>query len=521
MLHNRTERFVLAVCICVAIVLSLSPTASGQKPGPAARSVTSLDTAKANVDRGNLDAAEQTLWGILGAQPDNEKALTLLGVVRSREQRFAEAESLFRRVLQLNPKSLPAIRNLAGTLVAQDKPDEAIQQYELAIKSHPENIEIKMEAAKLNLARGNFAAALANLDAIGVRLPPPAVPLKAASLLGVGRKADAEGLIARAKGSPAMALDLAHVFVEANDPDGALKALELVNPVPKNLAGQVHYLKGRALRQKGNTAAAAASYREALAADPKSVETMVAAAETLASENKHLESMTVLQKARDINPDSKDVLRHFIVEAMHAGENNRAMQAAQDLQGKSTSLEDRYLIASVMIQQKQFLAASHILEEYIGQRPQDARAYLGLGIAYLNLLRYREAREALERSLQIQPDLAESEFQLGMLSSQEGNREDAVQRWKKTVELQPRHAQALFSLGGVYLESGELAEAESAFSRSLAADPYNMKTEYNLALVQKKLGKSDEAKRHLDRYQKMQEEEHAANGNPSRATDHP
>jgi tetratricopeptide (TPR) repeat protein len=521
MLHNRTKRFALSLCVCVLMALSLTSEAWGQKRDPAARSSTSIAEAKANVDRGNLDAAEKTLWEILGTQPDNEEALTLLGVVRGRQQRYAEGESLFRRVLQLNPKSLPAARNLAGALVAQDKPDEAIRQYELAIQSHPENLEIKIEAAKLNLARGNFATALANLEAISGGLPPSAVPLKAASLLGLGKRTTAEELIARAKGSPAMALDLAHVFVEANDPDGALKALGLVNPVPKNLAGQVHYLQGRALRQKGNTTAAAASFRQALAIDPKSVDTMVAIAETLASENKHLDSMTMLEKARDLSPDSKDVLRHFIVEAMQAGQNNRAILAAQDLQGKSTLLEDRYLVASVMIQQKQYLSASHILEDYVGQRPQDAKAYLGLGMAYLNLLRYPDARQALERSLQIQPDLAESEFQLGTLSSQEGNRQDAVQRWKRVIELQPHHAQALFNLGGVYLESGDLADAESAFSRSLAADPNNMKAEYNLGLVQKKLGKSDEAKRHLDRYQKMQEEEHAANGNPSRATDHP
>jgi hypothetical protein len=81
---------------------------------------------------------------------------------------------------------------------------------------------------------------------------------------------------------------------------------------------------------------------------------MIAMAETLASQNKHLDSMTMLQNARDISPDSKDVLRHFIVEAMQAGQNARAIQAAQDLQSKSTVLEDRYLVASVMIQQKQF-----------------------------------------------------------------------------------------------------------------------------------------------------------------------
>jgi len=236
-------------------------------------------------------------------------------------------------------------------------------------------------------------------------------------------------------------------------------------------------------------------------------------------QNKHTESVAMLQKARELSPDSRDVLRHFIVEAMRAGQNDKALQAAPDLQRQSTDLDDRYLVASVMIQQKQFTPASHILEDYVAQRPQEAKAYLGLGISYVSLLRYPEARQALERSLKLDPNVAEAEFQMGLLESQAGNREQARDHWLKAVELQPRHAQALFNLGNVYLESGELAGAESAFSRSLAADPGNMKTEYNLALVLNKLGKSAEAKQHFDHYRKMQEEEHVNSGNAPRGYD--
>ena len=520
MLHNRTEpRFLLTL---IVFSLCVSPVSWAQKAASASKSASWLTTAKSQLDHGDLDSVESTLWSVLGSEPTNEQALTLLGVVRGRQQRYAEAEALFRRVLQLNPKSIVVSRNLAGALLAQDKPEDAIRQYKHAIELSPQDSDLKVEVAKLELARGNFAEALSILDAIKPnRFPPSAVPLKAASLLGVGRRADAEGLIPRAKGSPGAAIDLAHVFVDAKDADAALKTLSLINPVPKSLASQAYYLKGRALGQQGNGAAALASFHQALVADPKSVETLVAIAEIYAGESKHADSVTMLQKARELNPDSRDVLRHLIVEAMQAGQNDRALQAAQDLQHKSSELDDRYLVASVMIQQKQFLPATHILEDYVAQRPQEAKAYLGLGIAYLNLLRYPEARQALERSLQLNPSLAEAEFQRGLLAGQEGNRQEAKQRWQKAVELQPRHAQALFSLGTVYLESGELADAESAFSRSLAADPGNMKTEYDLALVLNKLGKAEDAKQHFERYRKMQEEEHSTSGNPPQMLDHP
>jgi superkiller protein 3 len=446
----------------------------------------------------------------------------MLGIVRGRQQRYPEAEALFRRVLQLDPKSVVASRNLAGALLAQDKPDDAIKQYNQAIQLSPQDLELKIELAKLDLARGNFAEALSTLEGIKPdRFPSSAAPLKAASLLGLGRRSEAESMISRVKGSSADALDLAQVFVEANAADAALKTLSLVSPVPKRAAAQFYYVKGRALRQKGDSAAAVASFRQALASDPKAARTLIAMAEIFAGEKKYAESLHLLEKAKDLNPDSKEILRHLIVEAMRSGQNDKALLASQDLQRKSSDPDDRFLIASVMVQQKQFLPATHLLEEYVSERPQDARAYLGLGIAYLSLLRYADARQALERSIQLKPDIAEAEYHLGVLFGQQGNREEAIQHWQRAVELQPHHAQALFSLGTIYLESGKLPEAESAFSRSLATDPHNMKTEYNLALVLNKLGKSEEAKQHFERYRRMQEAEHTTSGNPPAESKHP
>jgi tetratricopeptide (TPR) repeat protein len=481
----------------------------------------SLATAKVELDRGELESSEKYLWDILSVEPTNEQALVMLGTVRVRQQRFAEAEALFRRVLQLNPKSIAASRGLAASLMDQGKQDEAIHQYKETIKLDPRDSSVKIEVAKLDLARNDFADALATLDTIKSGLPASAVPLKAACLLGLGRRSEAEALIPLVRESPTAALDLAEVFVEGHDPDATLKSVGSITPTNKTIGAREHYLKGRAYREKRKMAAAMDSFRQALTEDPNSSETLVAMAEVLTAQNKHTDSFEMLEKARVVSPDSVEVLRHLIVEAMECGKNDRALSAAQELQAKSSELSDRYLAASVMLQQKQYLPASHILEDYTAQRPDEARAWLGLGIAYLALLRYADARQALEHSLQLKSDLAETEYQIGVLSAQQGEREEAIQHWEKAVALEPRHSQALFSLGTMYMESGELEKAHGAFARSLVVDPNNMKTEYDLALVLNKLGNSQEAKEHLDRYRKMQGEEHSTNGNPAQATDHP
>jgi len=509
--------------LAIAMVSFATLFCCAQKSDSASKVVPSMSTAKAQLEKGDLESGEKTLWSILSSEPNNEEALTMLGVVRGRQQRYPEAEALFRRVLQLNPKSIVASRYLASALLAEDKPDEAIKQYEQATRLAPLDSDLRIELARLHLERGDFAGALSTLNAIKPdRIPSSAIPLKAASLLGVGRKSDAEALVLLVKGSPNAAVDLAEVFVEANDSDAALKTLSLINPPPRAVAAKVYYLKGRALRQKGETSAALSSFRQAFTSDPKSVPTLIAMAEIFAAEKQHAESFKMLEKAHALNPESPEVLRHLIVEAMQSGQNDSALQLAQELQRKSTELDDRYLVASVMLQQKQYTPASHILEDYLAQRPQDAKAFLALGIAYLNLLRYPEARQALERSVQINPDLAESQYQLGLLLAQQGNREEAIKCWEKAVRLQPNHALAQFGLGTMYLEAGELEKAHGAFLLASAADPYNMKTEYDLALVLNKLGKSEEANKHFERYRKMQEEEHTANGNPPVTTpDHP
>src|SRR5947209_8337738 len=442
---------IAVVWVCGAVISEAQQ--STVKP----KSASALTTAKLQIDHGDLESGEKTLWNILGVEPKNEQALGMMAALRVRQQRYAEGEALFRRVLQLNPNSVAASRGLAGTLLAEDKVEEAILQDQRTIELAPQDLRLKVEVAGLYLSRGNFSGALSALNSIKAsQFPTSAIPLKAASLLGLERRADAEALLTGVKGSPATALDMAQVFVEGNDPRAALTALSYVNPVTKDAAARIYYLKGRSLRQEGDLRGASASFNQSLMIKPNAVEPMLAISEIYAVQNNHAESFAMLEKTRAQNPKSVQVLRPLIAEAMRAGQSDKALAAALELQNTSSELGDRYLVASVMLQQKQCLPASHIFEDYVAQRPDDARAFLGLGMAYLGLLRYEDARQALERSLQLTSDLAEADYQLGLLFAQQGSRQEAIEKWQKTVELQPDHAQALFSLGTIYLEAGEL-----------------------------------------------------------------
>jgi tetratricopeptide (TPR) repeat protein len=222
------------------LILRLNPHAETE------RSTTQIKIA-AVVERNDLAGAEKTLWSVLSADSANEGALTLLGIIRSRQQRYTESEALFRRVLQINPKSIVANKNLLTALIAQEEIEDAIDLSQKLAKVLPQDIDVKVELARLYLRRGEFEAALSTIEALP-SLPATAVPLKAASLLGLGRKSDAVALTLRAKAQPAAALDLARVFLEANLPD----ALVFTWVCPGDEAGRYSYyqLKGRAWNRR-------------------------------------------------------------------------------------------------------------------------------------------------------------------------------------------------------------------------------------------------------------------------------
>ena len=307
---------------------------AAKKSQPAAH--TPLDAARAQLAKSDLEGAEHTLWQVLNADANNHEALALLAVVRGRQQRYAEAESLFRRVVELDPKSPTAHVNLAGALVAEDKFDEAIGEYKQAQVLAPQNYAVRLELARLQSAQGQYGEALANLESVPkASLPLAALPLKAGCLLALGRIPEALALAPLVKASPTVSLDMAEVFVRSSLAAPALKSLADAAPGLKPVPARFYYLKGKALLQKEQTAAAMENFEKALALDPKDSGTLIVMAEIYASQRKHEQSFAMLERAHAVDPDAVPVMRHLIVEGVEAGKKQAVLAAAAALVEKS------------------------------------------------------------------------------------------------------------------------------------------------------------------------------------------
>jgi len=133
------------------------------------------------------------------------EALTLLGSYADVRSATRKPKRCSDASFQLEPASLLAHRNLASALIAQNKPDAAIEEYVEVVRLAPQDHAAKIELARLYLSRGQFAEALSSLASIPKdSFPPDAIPAQAAALLGLGKREQAAALIPRTKRSPVL-----------------------------------------------------------------------------------------------------------------------------------------------------------------------------------------------------------------------------------------------------------------------------------------------------------------------------
>ncbi len=496
--QTNAARFIL-----IAVLLSGAPVfCQKSNSHPNTKPASPLAAARTQLAKNDLKSAEDSIWKVLSSDPNNSQGLLLLGVVRGEQQRYPEAEALFQRVIQLSPGSAPARVYLGKIYLTENKLPEATEQYKEAQKLDPQNVEVKVTLARLHAAAGEFSEGLAVLDAIpGARLPAEGVPIKIGCLLALGRKDEALKLAARGS-DPAVALAVAEIFVTSKLPDQALKILSIAEASGKRPPPRFYFVKAKALDARGERAAAMVNFRKAVTLEPESEEFILAAAELYARQEKHAEAFELLQRAYKLDHESLSVLRPLILEASFAGKSDQVQDAAEQLEAKSVEPEDLFVAASVMLKNRRQDEAVPMLEKYLEKVPGDARAWVGLGLGYEDEKRFADAQKAFERALEADPKFAEAEYQLGTLVSSNGNSAVAMEHFERAVQINPNHSLALGKLGSLYLQAGQFEKAREVLLKAESVDPNNRQTEYALALACSKLGNREEAKIHMDRFQK-------------------
>lgn len=129
--------------------------------------------------------------------------------------------------------------------------------------------------------------------------------------------------------------------------------------------------------------------------------------------------------------------------------------------------------------------------------------YFNLGMAEARLGKYKEAKEAYNKSIELKPDYAPVYLFRGILEHGEGNFELAAKDYTLAIEIDENTIDAYFNRAQLIIskensEEKELNDAIKDLEKAIKLDPKFIDAYYTIAVIQKKLGNFKESLQKLD-----------------------
>lgn len=219
--------------------------------------------------------------------------------------------------------------------------------------------------------------------------------------------------------------------------------------------------KAQGLARKGDSAGAAALFREVLEQYPGNRQ----AAQGL-SQLQQVPSRAA-GESHQFQLALQDVVRLF-----NAGHSQRALQQAEVLVRQHPREPVLYnLIGAALTDLQQYDRAIAAYRAAIEIHPRYAEAYSNLGAACNELGHHSAAITAYTRAIELQPDMPEAHNNLGNAYRESGLPEQAIACYRHAISLKPDFAATHNNLGCAMSDLGRYAEGAASSARALELRP--------------------------------------------------
>ncbi len=364
----------------VGAVLLIATCAVAQVPA----TTPTLRDAAQDLAAGNLDKADGELQEILQKNPEDYRAMNLLGMIRAQQHRDAEAEQLFQRVIEHQPAMASAHVNL-GLLYAQtSRQPDAIAQFEEALRIEP--------------GRKDALHALVNTLRLDARNVAANDPEKALADLLQARKV--------APDDPDVLYDFGMVALRMSLYKDAADAFRGALAIRKEDSSALYGL-GRAQMGMAQFQDARASFANYLQQRPDDASAHYALGVTLA--------------ALQLDADAR-----------------KEFDASIQLQPVQT--ESYFQRALLELEQKQSDAAAEDLQRVLARDAHHAGALGGMGRVELERKNYQKAADYLKRSIAAQYQQRQAHYYLGLVYARLGQNDDSAKELQIASDIE--HAEA-------------------------------------------------------------------------------
>jgi tetratricopeptide (TPR) repeat protein len=156
--------------------------------------------------------------------------------------------------------------------------------------------------------------------------------------------------------------------------------------------------------------------------------------------------------------------------------------------------------------QRRSEAALKNFEQAYALDPNLLAARLNEGIALLDLQRLEAAGQVLEEAAKQRPNSPRAWFNLGLLHRKLDQTEQGLAAFGRVASLDPNDPDTHYFLGALHQSAKQLDLAIASYRRALEINPYHVSAQFGLANANQRLGNTEEARRQLDRFQKITQE---------------
>ena len=176
------------------------------------------------------------------------------------------------------------------------------------------------------------------------------------------------------------------------------------------------------------------------------------------------------------------------------GRTAEARKIMESLYATDTA-EAKLLLGQVLIQTEQYGEARQALDRALQLNPKLPTVHLNLGAIYWKEQKSSEAIAEWREELKLYPETFQANYTLGAaLAFVEGHDEESVRLLRKAIALKPANALALCQMGKLLVRQSKYAEAVPFLERAVQADPKFRQAHFALGTAYQNLGRNLEAK---------------------------
>jgi len=432
---------------------------------------------------GDLKSADDSLQQSIKLSPAVASAHTKRARILEQLQRSEEAKSEWQAALKLAPTSVEALDGMSRHLIAEGDNREAIALLRAA-RPTPSSEVLTLDLAQAYGKSGMLEEAETILKKM-VAARPSSFPLTSALITVIVNKrflkeaAALAGKYAAAhpQNFEAQRLYL-RVLITAQDNVQALPlAQRLLHSYPND--DYLLYANGWLELQAGSFSEARRHLEESVSLNPNFSSAHFHLGVVLAKLNQPQEAKQQFEQVLALGNQQPEAHFELAKVLKTLGETQEAEHQLALFQEAKDAESQKNLIDSITSKAEQELAkgnaqnAAALYREALQTNPNDALLNYKLSVALDQAGDTAGERAALEKSVQIDPDMAIAQNQLGYLDSHDGDPTAAEEHFRQAVRAAPTFTDAWINLAATLGMESKFSEAEAAVANALKLEPEN------------------------------------------------